>query len=354
MPDFKSLFATPKKAALTAACILVMLITLGVVVELAAGAFTQGPPDGGPQDSPAAQGDPQEESPEPSRPGGLFLSKTVDEAREIALADAGLTASGAVFTGETLWEDNGLWVYKFNFQAGSTTYEYEINANTGAVYSKVIETYAAPSQTPVSAPEGTPQPTSSQAPDAQPSAGASPAYTHHPGGHDDGHGQYTGEVSGGIDLEQAKAAALADAGLSADSVTFTKAELDWEDGIQVYEVEFFTTTHEYEYKIAASTGTVYSRNVEAFQTFPDSQGAPVQSTPGMETGSAYIGVNQAKSIALDHAGFTASQVMITKASMDRDDGRMVYEIEFRQGQVEYEYKIDARSGAILEHEIDRD
>lgn len=279
MPDLKSLFATPKKAALTTACVLVMLITLGVACALAAGAFSQSPVAGeDAQSSPAAQGEaqPPEKSPDASRPGGLFLSKTIEEARELALADAGLTASGAVFTGETLREDNGLWVYQFHFQAGSTTYEYEINANTGAVYSKVVETYVTSSPTPVPEPTPTPEPesTPAQATDG----GASPR----PDG--------SSEPQGGIP--------------PADS---------------------------------------------------DSSPVPTPGTvPEMVPGSAYIGIAQAKAIALNHAGFTASQVMVTKASMDRENGRMVYEIEFRRNGVEYEYEIDAQSGAILAYEIDRD
>lgn len=353
MPDFKTFFETPKKAALSVACLLVMLATLAAVCVLTVNAFTQG---GAPDESPGPSGtslepDVPEQSPEgetsQSEFGYMAPSKTMEEAREIALADAGLTASGAVFTGEGLKVDNGLWVYHFYFQSGGTRYEYEVNANTGLVYSKIIERYAAPVS------ESASQSTPSQAPAAQPTASAPPAYTHRPDGHDSGSGQHyedhrTETAAGGVDLEEAKAAALADAGLSVGDVTFTKTVTDYEDGLQVYEIEFFTATHEYEYEIDAFTGAVYSRNIEAFQT------ASAGTNPGMDTGSAYIGVAQAKSIALDHAGLTASQVMVTKETMDRDDGRMVYEIEFRCNGAEYEYKIDAQSGAILEHEVERD
>lgn len=400
MPKLKTLFETPKKAAITVACILVLLVTLGTAGVYAANALARSSAIG--EDAAAnyafadAGVDPasaqrlrvefdQEDgrfvyevefaadgaeyeylidaedgsvvkkekevqsaaAPQASSPpDGMTPSKTLEEAREIALADAGIAEADAAFTEAELDQDNGLWVYEFKFRAGNAKFEYEINANTGAVYSKVVETYVTPSPAP--APESTPQPAPSQAP-----AGASPAYTHHPDDHNSDP-RHTGAVSSGIGLEDAKAAALADAGLSADGVTFTKAKADWEDGLQVYDIEFYTATHEYEYEIDASTGAICSRSTEAFQAASGGQGAPAQSNPGMDTGSAYIGTDQAKSIALDHAGLTESQVMVTKAALDRDDGQMVYEIEFRQGQVEYEYKIDAQSGAILEHEIDRD
>jgi len=63
-------------------------------------------------------------------------------------------------------------------------------------------------------------------------------------------GKLTGE-------EAAKAAALAHAGLKAADVTFVKCKLDWENGVQVYDVEFFTQDgREYDYEINAATGDV--------------------------------------------------------------------------------------------------
>lgn len=42
----------------------------------------------------------------------------------------------------------------------------------------------------------------------------------------------------------------------------------------------------------------------------------------------------------------------TKTELDYDDGRAVYEIEFCANGLEYELKIDASSGSVLEMEID--
>jgi len=66
----------------------------------------------------------------------------------------------------------------------------------------------------------------------------------------------------------------------------------------------------------------------------------------------YIGMDRAKSIALEHAGLTAGQVRFTHTRMGREDGAVVYEIEFRQGRTEYEYEIDAATGRILDFERD--
>ena len=43
-----------------------------------------------------------------------------------------------------------------------------------------------------------------------------------------------------------------------------------------------------------------------------------------------------------------------ECELDRDDGRTVYEIEFKSGRYEYSYEIDAVSGTVLDSEKDRD
>lgn len=301
MPSLKSLFETPRKAALTIACILVMLVTLGTACTLAVNSFGRSAEGNAPANNPSsAQGEPREEdSPDPSRPGGMVPSKTMEEAREIALADAGLTASGAVFTGEELGLDNGLWMYTFHFQTGPTRYVYEVNANTGAVYAKSVETYVTSSSAPEPSPSSAPEHASAPEPE--------PAPTSEP--------------------EHASSSTPEDAPQPAPSQSSGDGASP-EDGAPPDDLNGLPV---------------------------DSAPIPTAgSIPEMVTGSAYIGVSQAKSIALDHAGLTASQVMVTMATMRRDDGRMVYLIEFSRNGTDYSYKIDAQSGRILAREVDRD
>ena len=63
---------------------------------------------------------------------------------------------------------------------------------------------------------------------------------------------------------------------------------------------------------------------------------------------------QALAIALEHAGLTEEQVSYLNAHLDRDDGRWVYEIEFREGRTEYEYAVNASSGKIVDYDKDWD
>ena len=63
---------------------------------------------------------------------------------------------------------------------------------------------------------------------------------------------------------------------------------------------------------------------------------------------------QAVAIALEHAGLTEEQVAYLNVHLDRDDGRWVYEIEFREGRTEYEYSVRASDGKIVDYDKDWD
>ena len=67
-----------------------------------------------------------------------------------------------------------------------------------------------------------------------------------------------------------------------------------------------------------------------------------------------IGYAKAKSIALNHAGLRENQAYDMDIELDDEDGKLVYEIEFKSGNMEYNYEIDAASGAILKHETELD
>lgn len=62
-----------------------------------------------------------------------------------------------------------------------------------------------------------------------------------------------------------------------------------------------------------------------------------------------IGLEAAKTKALEHAGAPANEVEITKAKLDYDDGAAEYEVKFIWKETKYSYEINAASGAILEH-----
>lgn len=276
MPDFKlsdlkSLFDTPQKARLTIICLIVTLATLGAVaVYILYSLRGAAPEDSPPQEPSAAVSVPAESVPpvdsdppdEPSAAAGLIPTLTIDEARELALADAGLSQEEAEFSREAMADDNGIWVYQFRFRTNSAQYEYLLNANTGDIRSKVKEALSTPSPSqdmteppmpslPALSESLPPAESPSQSdPGSPPPASQTPADTPSP--------TPTQSASMYIGMDRAKAAALAHAGLSADQVRFTHLQMGREDGRRVYEVEFRQNGVEYEYTIDASTGRVLS------------------------------------------------------------------------------------------------
>ena len=66
----------------------------------------------------------------------------------------------------------------------------------------------------------------------------------------------------------------------------------------------------------------------------------------------YISMDKAKSITLKDAGLRPSFVTFEKALLKKDDGKIIYEIEFFTSTYEYEYEVDAYSGAILSKDVD--
>lgn len=71
---------------------------------------------------------------------------------------------------------------------------------------------------------------------------------------------------------------------------------------------------------------------------------------GTASQSGYVGVDAATQTALTHAGLQQSQLSYLEADYDYEDGRMIYEVEFGAAGVEYEYDIDAATGAIIKSE----
>lgn len=84
----------------------------------------------------------------------------------------------------------------------------------------------------------------------------------------------------------------------------------------------------------------------------------VEETTAAETTQApeqtEIGEDKALKIALKDAGLSKKDVDYSNSHLDYDDGITKYEVQFRQGTKEYEYDIDAYTGAILDKDIDYD
>lgn len=68
--------------------------------------------------------------------------------------------------------------------------------------------------------------------------------------------------------------------------------------------------------------------------------------------STSITEEQAKEIAANHAGVAVADLTFHSVSLEEDDGRRVYDVEFYSGSTEYDYEIDAATGDILSYDND--
>ena len=79
-------------------------------------------------------------------------------------------------------------------------------------------------------------------------------------------------------------------------------------------------------------------------------GAIILGSIGFSTSAlAAISEQQAKDIALKEA----QGGQITKFKLDKEKGRMVYEVEVMDGNVEKEFKIDAETGEVIKFKTEK-
>ena len=156
--------------------------------------------------------------------------------------------------------------------------------------------------------------------------------------------------TGNISLDKAKEIALSHAGLSADQVTFVKVKMDFDDGIQKYDIKFYCNGQEYDYEINSFNGQIIQFDYDMeYNYIPNNNTTNYQSNVNT---TANISVERAKEIALSHAGLASNQVTFQRIELDFDNGIQKYEIEFYYNYREYSYEIDANTGNILSYEQD--
>jgi len=219
---------------------------------------------------------------QPSSLANTGTGVSLEKAKEIALAHAGLVSRRVAFTkAKRETNDGGVAVYAVEFADDGFEYEYEIHAGTGVILDSDRRNAPAAAR-----------PTA-----AQPSQSDDP-----------------GEIS----LEKAKEIALAHAGFIAVQAKFERARKEKKHGIAVYEIKFKKDGGEYEYEIHAGTGVILKSKGKHETT---------QSSKANDEGR--IGLEWAKAIALADAGFSAEQVRFKKAK--RDGGK--YEIEFVKDKI---------------------
>lgn len=144
---------------------------------------------------------------------------SVEAAKQKALADAGVKAEEAVFVKAYYDADDIVPHYDVKFEANGYEYEYEIKASDGKVIEKDVDREVK-------------------------------------------HVNKPSKQEEYISADKAKAIAYEHASVKAADVKFSKAELDRDDLIAHYEVEFVAGNFEYEYEINAESGKVIASDKE--------------------------------------------------------------------------------------------
>ena len=267
---------------------------------------------------------------------------SMDAAQSKALNAANVDAANVESSSAQMGDVGTTTCYEVQFVSDGYAYYYAVNATDGEIV-KVTKTPVG--EEPIQAqPEQTTDASASQTGETTPSTATGNQNNTATTKPTAGQTTTTPAANGQITLEQAKETALKHAGLKADAVTFVKAEQDYENGKLVYEVEFVTNDGgkvvEYDYEIDAATGSVVSYDYDA-ENYVSAKGATTVS----------VDEATAKQTVLNKVpGATAANIYEWK--LDFDDGRWEYDGKIVYNKMEYDFTVDASSGAVTEWDVE--
>ena len=163
----------------------------------------------------------------------LAAGVTQESAQKTALEAVGLKAEDVIFKPAGADLDDGREIIEVDFFVpGKEKYEFDIDANTGAIVEQDMDLWDMDDDFEYAALI-------------------------------EEHRKEVKAAAGEVSELQAKAIALKDAGLKESEVIFTKCKKDFDDGIEKFDIEFRTADFmEYEYDIYAVDGTILEKNAD--------------------------------------------------------------------------------------------
>lgn len=263
---------------------------------------------------------PVDSQPQSSQQQASYIS--MDQAQAAALDAANIDEANADVSSATLSEVAGITCYKVEFTSGGYAYFYSINAESGEVLEmssreQTVATLVPENGIQTDTPSTNSSGTATAPAQAKPSANTS---------------------TGSVDEAKAQEIALAHAGVKAADATITKSKLDYDDGRQVYEIEWYANGAKYDYEIAAATGEVLKSDYEAKTVVGTGNSAAISEANAKKTALARV------------SGATTNDIY--EWELDYDDGRPEYEGKIIYDGSEYEFTIDATSGTITEWDVE--
>ena len=256
-----------------------------------------------------------------SQPTSLI---SMDQAQTAALDAANIDAANADVSSATLSEIAGITCYKVEFTSGDYAYSYSINAESGEVlemssWEQTVDTIIPDSGTQADAA------TSTAGTATTPNAATPPQSS-------------PNTSTGAVSEARAQEIALAHAVVKPADATITKSKLDYDDGRQVYEIEWYANGAKYDYEIAAATGEVVKSDYEAKTVVGTGNNAAISEADAKKTALARV------------SGATTNDIY--EWELDYDDGHPEYDGKIIYGGSEYEFTIDATSGTITEWDVE--
>ena len=251
-------------------------------------------------------------------------------AETFAIVDAGVDKKEVTNLHTYLERNQGKYVYDIEFHVGDTEYEYEVLAEDGTILDMKVEGDHIVSHETAE----TVKTASSQS------------------------GQGAGEIQGSTGLNQDTQDSKSGVSQDENSRESRDSFLQNQDGNKD---DAAAGQHNNESKDSSAAGQDGSGSKDGSAAGQDGSVSAQDTSVAGQTSSPidYIGVDRAKQIALDHAGFRENEVIFSKAKFDKekddnDDDGPEYEIEFYKDNMEYEYEIDALTGNINESSAEPD
>lgn len=124
-----------------------------------------------------------------------------------------------------------------------------------------------------------------------------------------------------------------------------KAIEETDDGRNYYEFDIIANDQLHELEVDASNGKITKNEIN-----DDYVPSTTETNNQNNTQATIITSEEAQKIAMDRVG---NNGYLVKCELDTDDGIQKYEIEIKNGRIEYEIDINASSGEIIKYEEDQ-
>lgn len=128
-------------------------------------------------------------------------------------------------------------------------------------------------------------------------------------------------------------------------------EYDGDDRTPHYEIDIVNGNEKIEVEINAGTGNAVVTERENITANAKNTAKTDETAKASESTNNSSVITEKQAIEIAKAKASGK---VTDLELDEDDNRLIYEIEIRNGKMEYDFEIDATTGDIIKYEEDLD